>query len=183
MKGQLFYIVGASGVGKDSLIQYARQRLAGDAAVLFAHRYITRPPISNGENHIELSEREFTLRERNGLFALAWRSHGYRYGVGCEIDLWIERSLTVVVSGSREFLPQARARYPDMSLVWISARPQVLAARLQRRGRESGSEMIERLTRSSRVKATPPADALHISNEGSIEQAGSELLDVLLSKR
>jgi ribose 1,5-bisphosphokinase len=183
MEGRLFYIVGASGVGKDSLIQYARQRLEGDAAVLFAHRYITRPTSVGGENHIALSESEFEMRERHGLFALAWRSHGYRYGVGIEIDLWIERSCNVVVSGSREFLPQARVCYPAISVVWISARPQVLATRLRRRGRESGGEIIERLTRSARVKATPPADALHISNEGSIEQAGDELLDILVSKR
>jgi ribose 1,5-bisphosphokinase len=183
MKGRLFYIVGASGVGKDSLIQYARERLADDDSVLFAHRYITRAMSAKGENHIALTEREFALRERNGLFALAWRSHGFRYGVGVEIDLWIERACTVVVSGSREFLPQARARYPDISVVWVSARPQVLATRLRGRGRESGNEMIERLARNSRVKAAPPADALHIRNEGSIERAGSELFDVLMGKR
>lgn len=182
MKGRLFYIVGASGVGKDSLIQYARDRVADDDSVVFAHRYITRPMGAKGENHIALTEREFAGRERSGLFALSWRSHGYRYGVGVEIDLWMERSCTVVVSGSREFLPQARARYPDISVVWVSARPQVLAARLQRRGREASGEIIERLTRSARVKAAPPADALHISNEGSIEQAGDALLRMLKTR-
>ena len=40
---QLIYIVGASGVGKDSLMHYARQRLNGSEPILFAHRYITRP--------------------------------------------------------------------------------------------------------------------------------------------
>ena len=35
---QLFYIVGASGVGKDSLMEYARLRINASMPVLFAHR-------------------------------------------------------------------------------------------------------------------------------------------------
>lgn len=183
MKGRLFYIVGASGVGKDSLIQYARNHLIEGDEVVFAHRYITRAPGAQGENHIALSESEFASRESHGLFALAWQSHGHRYGVGVEIDEWLERALTVVVSGSRSYMPVARERYPDMTLVWISAEPQVLAARLERRGRESGNEISERLARNERLDVLPPAEALQISNEGPLESAGRRFVEMLSRTR
>lgn len=179
IKGRLFYIVGASGVGKDSLIQYARTRLVDADDVVFAHRYITRAADGRGENHVALSEPEFMLRERRGLFALAWRSHGYHYGVGIEIDYWLEQALTVVVNGSRSYMPVARERYPHMSVAWISAHPEVLAERLERRGRESDSEISQRLERNERLDVGPPGDALQISNDGHLESAGSRLVELL----
>ena len=41
-QGQLVYVMGASGSGKDSLLQALRPRLRG-VPVAFARRYITRP--------------------------------------------------------------------------------------------------------------------------------------------
>jgi ribose 1,5-bisphosphokinase len=182
MEGRLFYVVGASGVGKDSLIQYARDALGKRHPVVFAHRYITRPPRPQGENHIALTEPEFVLRKRRGLFAMTWASHGYRYAVGLEIDEWLAKGLTVVVNGSRRYLPVARKRYPGMQVVWISAAPQVLAKRLARRGRESRNEIDARLRRNSRLGVKPPGGALHINNEGPLESAGSRLVDLLAGK-
>lgn len=57
--GRIFYVIGASGAGKDSLIAYARRVLNGDEGVLFAHRYITRLLDGNSENFIALSTAEF----------------------------------------------------------------------------------------------------------------------------
>jgi ribose 1,5-bisphosphokinase len=59
---RLYYVVGASGAGKDSLMQYARSALAGKGAIVFAHRYITRAAQSEGENHIALTKGEFLQR-------------------------------------------------------------------------------------------------------------------------
>jgi ribose 1,5-bisphosphokinase len=179
--GRLFYVVGASGVGKDSLIRYARDALGDAHAVVFAHRYITRAPKAGGENHVALTEAEFALRKRRGLFAMAWQSHGYHYGVGIEIDGWLGTGLAAVVNGSRSYIPAARDRYPDMKIVWVSAKPQVLAARLEHRGRESRNEISERLERTHRLGLEPPSGALHISNEGTIESAGAELVELLRS--
>jgi ribose 1,5-bisphosphokinase len=175
----LFYVVGASGVGKDSLMQYARNSIGEGYAVAFAHRYITRPPKEQGENHIALSEPEFLLRKRHGLFAMAWDSHGYHYAIGLEIDEWLARGLTVVVNGSRSYIPCARKRYPEMKVVWISAGPQVLATRLARRGRESRPEISARLQRNSQLGVQPPSDVLHISNDGPLESAGGRLVALL----
>jgi ribose 1,5-bisphosphokinase len=89
MNGRLIYVMGPSGAGKDSLLDFARNRLQAEP-ILFAHRYITRPS-GNGEAHVELSVEEFEARSTLGLFALEWSSHGLRYGIGIELDAWLER--------------------------------------------------------------------------------------------
>ena len=179
MPHRLYYVVGASGVGKDSLIAYARERLAESHAIVFAHRYITRPAESGGENHIALDPAEFQQRERLGLFAMTWQSHGYRYGVGIEIDTWLAQGLAVVVNGSRDYVPTVRKRYPDIHVVWVSAAPEAVESRLQSRGRESGEEMEARLKRNSRLGVAAPADVLRIDNDGTLEAAGERLIALL----
>ena len=179
MRGRLFYVVGASGVGKDTLMQYARDTLHDEHAVLFAHRYITRPAGAGGENHIALTLPEFELRKRYGLFAMTWQSHGLHYAIGTEIDTWLAAGLTIVVNGSRSYIPTARRRYPDLKVIWISAGHKLVAARLARRGRESQNEIAARLARNRRVDVEPPGGALHIRNDGALESAGARLVELL----
>ena len=81
----LYYVIGPSGAGKDSVLGWLRTHLPADGRVLFAHRYITRPATAGGENHVELSVAEFALRRDAGLFCLHWASHGLHYGVGREV--------------------------------------------------------------------------------------------------
>ena len=86
--GPLFYVMGPSGAGKDSVLARARQLLAPDTSVIFAHRYITRPAEASGENHVALSDLEFAMRRTHGLFAFHWQAHGNHYGIGREIHAW-----------------------------------------------------------------------------------------------
>lgn len=183
-RARLFYVMGASGAGKDSLLAYARERISGQPAaaapVLFAHRYITRPPTADGENHIALSSAEFTQRHAWGCFALDWESHGCRYGIGVEIDTWLAAGASVVMNGSRAFLERAAQRYGErLSLVEIQVDAQVRAQRLASRGRESGEALDQRV--AHRVQWTPP-DGIPltvIANNGTLAQAGDALVAVL----
>ncbi len=176
--GRLYYVMGPSGVGKDSLMRYARERLADSGRVLFAHRYITRPMQAGGENHVELSETEFLARRARGCFALAWQAHGRHYGVGREIDLWLSAGVNVAVNGSRESFEEAQARYPKLAGVLVEASPEALAARLAGRGREDAPERQARLTRAALL--VPKQDAvIRIANDGPLEQAGERLVSLL----
>ncbi|WP_153102382.1 phosphonate metabolism protein/1,5-bisphosphokinase (PRPP-forming) PhnN [Paraburkholderia hayleyella] len=178
--GRLVYVIGPSGAGKDALIQFARQQLGQPSGslsepivpVVFAHRYITRAS-REGENHIVLSADEFALRSARGLFALEWASHALRYGIGVELDSWLARGLRVVVNGSRAYLPQVLARYPQAEVVHVEAAPAVLAARLGTRQRETAGQVAERLAR--RVPFTLPDDTpfTAIDNSGELAIAGA----------
>ncbi len=102
MEGSLVYVMGPSGAGKDSVLSRARALLPPEAPVVFAHRYITRPADTGGENHVAVTRAEFAMRRAHGLFAYHWGAHGNDYGVGREIHDWRAAGLTVVVSGSRD---------------------------------------------------------------------------------
>lgn len=181
--GQLFYVIGASGSGKDSLMRYAREQLASNPGVVFAHRYITRPVEPDGENHIALSESEFESRLAAGLFVMHWNSHGLRYGIGREINVWLERGCNVVMNGSREYLPKARQRYPELVAVMVSVSHEVLAERLRLRGRETEQQINRRLERaalfnlSKLSQAGVPMEV--IRNDREIPQAGAQLINLL----
>lgn len=181
-QGQLFYVIGASGSGKDSLIDYARTHLDGEHQLVFAHRYITRPAETLGENHVALSVREFHLRRKWGLFALHWEAHGQGYAVGIEIDSWLEQGLDVVVNGSRAYLPHARERYPRMVPLFVTVDEAVLRQRLSGRNRETEAEIEHRLQRAQQFATIDMAAVRVVHNNGTLEHGGQELLRLLLEK-
>lgn len=155
-------------------MRYARERLATEPGIVFAHRYITRPADAGGENHVALSPEEFIARRQAGLFALQWQSHGHAYGVGIEIDQWLGRGITVVINGSRQYLPEAQQRYPELLPVWIEVSPQVLRERLQARGRESEQDIARRLSRHGELSDHSCHDQV-ICNDGSLREGGEDL--------
>ncbi len=178
-KGRLFYLIGASGCGKDSLICYARQHLKGNETVLFAHRYITRPPAAGGENHIALKCEEFLKRLEKGLFAMHWQSYGYHYGIGIEIDLWLSKGCRVVVNGSRSYLQEAKDRYPNLKVIWIDASHAELKRRLEVRGRETAEQIRVRLGRNRKLKKAlicKIPDTIILNNNGALDTAGELLV-------
>lgn len=178
MKARLIYVVGPSGSGKDSLLRYAREKLADDPGVVFAHRYITRAADAGGENHVALTPGEFASRQRNRLFALAWQSHGHAYGIGIEINQWLAKGATVVVNGSREYLAEASRRFPELLVVRIDVPAEVLRERLLARGREDAASVEQRLERHRRMQS-PFASGHLITNDGPLERAGETLVALL----
>lgn len=179
----LYYVIGPSGAGKDALIGGARASLDGGGNILFAHRYITRPVESGGENHIALSPREFEVRARAGLFAMQWDNHGYRYGIGEEIQTWLTHGFAVVVNGSRGYLDTAAASFPALVPVLVSVPPEVAAARLAARGRESADEIRARLARNESFAGIRHPALRTVENTGSIDDGVSALLDILTGTR
>ena len=176
---RLIYIMGPSGCGKDSLMAEARLRLPIEAPVVFAHRYITRPSDMGGENHVTLSRAEFQLRLTRGLFALTWESHGFAYGIGREIDIWMEAGLSVVMNGSREALSRAVMAYPELLPVLVEVPEEVLRQRLGARGREDAGEIKARLVRA-RMAVTETSGLMRFDNSGPLAERGHALAGLIL---
>lgn len=164
---RLIYLMGASGAGKDCLL--SALRAAMPVNMLVAHRYITREAHAGAENHIALSEQEFFLRTEQGLFALFWQAHQHHYGVGIEIDIWLQRGLDVVVNGSRAYLPEALRRYHNQLLpLCLAVSPAILAQRLQQRGRENSEQIEARLQRAQHYQQQLPVNCLQLCNDGEL---------------
>ncbi|HXW27612.1 MAG TPA: phosphonate metabolism protein/1,5-bisphosphokinase (PRPP-forming) PhnN [Xanthobacteraceae bacterium] len=133
--GRLVLVVGPSGAGKDTLIDLARAALRHDPAVVFARRVVTRAA-SAAEDHDTMDEAAFERAARAGAFALAWGAHDLRYGIPATIDDDIRAGRVVVCNVSRTIIAAARARYAAVVVALITAPPEVLAARLNARGRD-----------------------------------------------
>ena len=175
----LFYLIGPSGAGKDALLSYAREHLAGSVSVLFSHRYITRSSQAGGEDYISLTQAEFDQRQQLGLFALSWRSHQYAYGIGIEIDAWMQAGAHVVVNGSREYLRQAGQRYPQMQVILLEVSEEIIRQRLVERGRETAQEIEARIAHNQQL---PPVEhpRLHLlNNDASLAETGAKLMALL----
>ncbi|OLO04963.1 ribose 1,5-bisphosphokinase [Salinicola socius] len=162
---RLIYLMGASGVGKDSLLrELARRR--PDALV--AHRYITRAS-GGAENCVELSREAFHWRRERGLFCLSWRAHELDYGVGAEIEAWLAAGHTVVLNGSRRALERARERFGAALVpLLVVADAEVLRRRLIARGRETLAEVEARLARSCEEHAL--SGVARIDNGGALAE-------------
>ena len=104
----LVAVVGASGAGKDTVLDGLRAALAGDQRIVFACRAITRGDQAGGETHEALTETEFASRD----FALQWQAHGLHYGIPRSIDADLAAGRVVLANLSRHVLADAAALYP-----------------------------------------------------------------------
>lgn len=180
-RGRLIYVIGPSGAGKDSVIDWARAHLPAGAPVEFARRTITRARDAGGERHLAMAAEAFDTLCRQGQFVLHWEANGQRYGIGQEVRAWLARGLTVVVGGSREYLPRALEAFPGLEVVHVCASPETRRERLAARGRESDAAIAERLARRP-FRAPTGIPWIEIRNEGDLESAGRAFQSVLLGR-
>ncbi|RAI42749.1 phosphonate metabolism protein/1,5-bisphosphokinase (PRPP-forming) PhnN [Rhodoplanes roseus] len=152
--GVLFFVVGPSGSGKDTLLDGARAVLGGSGRFVFARRVITRPADAGGEAHEAVDAATFARLQQDGAFLIDWTAHGLSYGVPARVVDELARGVHVVANGSRAVIADLLARVPDLVVVEVTAPLDILAARLAGRGRESADVIRTRLERT-----TPPVPA------------------------
>ncbi len=146
MMGRLFAVVGPSGAGKDTLLAGV---VAAEPAFHWARRVITRPEGAGGEPFEGVSDAVFAARLARGDFALHWAAHGLSYGIPHAEFAPLAQGRDVLFNGSRSALAAARAAFPGLRVVCITAPAAVLAARLAARGREGADDIAARLARAS----------------------------------
>ncbi|MBA4220296.1 MAG: phosphonate metabolism protein/1,5-bisphosphokinase (PRPP-forming) PhnN [Methylobacterium sp.] len=167
-QGTFFLVVGPSGAGKDSLIDGARALLEPTGRYVFARRVVTRPAGSPGEDHEAATDEAFDAREAKGDFLITWGAHGLRYGLPAELKRQVEAGRNVIANGSRATIAALAARLPRFVVVEVTAPPEVLAARIAGRGRESGEAIEKRLSRT--VEPRPEGiRATTVCNDQSVE--------------
>jgi ribose 1,5-bisphosphokinase len=183
LKPKLYYIVGPSGAGKDSLLRLLKEKQFFSHQPLVSHRYITRAVRENDENHIELSTFDFLHRQQAGHFLFDWESHGHQYAVGREVQEWLRSGRDVIVNGSRAYLNKAREIYPPLVPIWMQVSDDVLRTRLFNRGREKPSEIEYRILRNREFNQQKPVNCIYITNDLPIENTIDQLIVQLEAKR
>ena len=180
MNAALIYVVGPSGVGKDSLLAWLRSNLPEHLPAHWAQRTIDRPRLPDGEAHESVTPAEFKRLLAAHSFAMHWQANGHHYGIRhAEIAHLAQQQ--VFVNGSREHLPQAARDFPGMGILHITANKEVLRRRLLLRNRESLREIEQRLNRLIAIE--PPAGCafFEIQNNDSLEASGQQLLQAVVS--
>lgn len=173
--GRLIVVLGPSGSGKDTLMSYARAALGDRADVLFVRRAITRPADAGHEDHVAMTDTEFDAAIDEGQFSLTWAANGLRYGLPRAIEPHLSEGRLAVVNGSRGAWSVIRQVFPSAVAVEIRVDPEILAQRLEARGRESASEIEARLERASVLDSRFEADLI-IDNSGEVDTAGAALV-------
>ncbi|HDS1698040.1 MULTISPECIES: phosphonate metabolism protein/1,5-bisphosphokinase (PRPP-forming) PhnN [Pseudomonas] len=177
-KGRLLFLVGPSGSGKDSLIDALREQLAV-SGVEIARRVITRSAEAKGEAAQGVTPEQFDTLRAQGAFAMHWRANGLDYGIPRQVDQWLAAGRAVLVNGSRAYLAEARQRYPDLLVVLVQVKPEVLRQRLLARGRETTEEVEQRLARSARLQAAADPSVHVLDNSSTLEAAVAAFLSLL----
>ncbi len=178
--GRLIVVLGPSGSGKDTLMSHARRAFGQDGPVLFVRRAITRPADAGSEDHVPMSEAEFDTALDAGEFSLTWAANGLKYGLPREMMDHLAQGKVAVVNGSRAVWDTIRRVVPSAVAVEIRVERDVLAQRLEARGRESRSEIAARLERAGALERSFEPDHV-IDNSGSADVAAAELVGVIRS--
>jgi phosphonate metabolism protein PhnN/1,5-bisphosphokinase (PRPP-forming) len=177
-KGCFIAVVGPSGAGKDTLINWLKSKLEGEDRVMFVRRAVTRDADGTTEDHDSLDRETFALEEEAGRYAVCWEAHGLRYGIPATALHHVEKGGIAIANGSRRALGDIETVFGNLLVVSLTVERDVLAQRLARRGRETADQIVKRLERSN--EALPVrCRSVAIDNTGPVEQAGEAFLDML----
>ncbi|MEO1610132.1 MAG: phosphonate metabolism protein/1,5-bisphosphokinase (PRPP-forming) PhnN [Pseudomonadota bacterium] len=173
--GMWVFVVGPSGAGKDTLMRLAQDKLRDCPRIVFARRIVTRPH-NAFEDHDTASEAAFITMQKANEMVLHWQAHGLFYGIQRRWQDAVNSGRIVVCNVSRTIIPEAVQRLNRVSVVLITASPDVLAARIAARGRDQAKG--SRTSRDLDHSAQAHADII-IDNAGTPDDGADRLQQYL----
>ena len=172
---RLVYVMGALDADNAKLLHYAHQQLVTQKSITFAPSYTTCPirGINDG-NCITLSKSDFEQQKSQNQFILTWEFDGQSYGIGAEIDIWLNNGMVVVVRGPHLHFRAVCQRYPRLQPVLVSA-PSGAAL-------ESFDARLTRLTNDVLLSKVSHPRLVAIDNSGDALQSGEHFINLVKQK-
>ncbi|WP_312527095.1 phosphonate metabolism protein/1,5-bisphosphokinase (PRPP-forming) PhnN [Paracoccus sp. (in: a-proteobacteria)] len=178
--GLAIAVVGPSGAGKDTLMSAAAQ---AEPKLYPVRRIITRDADAGGEDFEPVTQGEFLRRKAAGDFALSWGAHGLFYAIPNHARDLAASGTDVMMNLSRGALAEASVIFPRLLVLYIQARPEILAARLAARGRETAQDIAARIERASKWADGLPLPVTTIDNSDGLEPALNQFLTAIRKAR
>lgn len=179
---KLFFVVGNSGSGKDSLIQFVIDNYPKELkSIKIPIRVVTRPPSPETEDYESVDEETFLKWEKEGEFALTWHIYELHYGIRKEIYDWMNEGHPVIINVSRKILESARKQFKNLKVIFVYVPFEISAVRIKDRGREDEEAMQARLERAKQNQILPSAD-FTVDNSGNLDIAAKTMLNYILSE-
>jgi ribose 1,5-bisphosphokinase len=132
---------------------------------------------SRFEDNQQISLEAFQQGIARDEFAMHWEAHGHCYALPRAIDDELRAGCTVVANVSRTVVDAMRRAYADVTVVSITAPPEILTQRLAARGRGSDGPIEHRLRRA--VDEAHAAPDVTIINVGSVEDRARDFVQVI----
>lgn len=180
--GIFFAVVGASGTGKDSVLNAAHETLEPTGAFHFAKRVITRRADAGGEAHDSLTETAFHQSINNNELALWWRAHGLYYGLPATVIQRLNDGTHVIANISRTTVPTAAEMFTRFEVVEITALPETISQRLTLRGRENEDQIAARQRRDVGKAWSKHVAVCQIPNDGTLEDTVNAFTRFILNR-
>lgn len=168
MKKILILIVGASGVGKDTLLKELKKYLSAN----FIKRYITRQPDINESNYY-VSKEAFKVLENSAYFISSWSAHNNFYGISKNS---IKEGLNII-SVSRAVIKNFEDIFEEVYTINITLNKKILKQRLLNRKRESLNEIENRLNRD--YKIINAKNLIEFENNKEVNESTKELKNLI----
>lgn len=181
MPGIFFAVVGASGVGKDTVLENAKDRLKHERGFYFPQRLITRPTNAGGEDHKGVSNTEFVQRVRDDKFSLWWSAHELHYALPDDVFDALRMGQNVVANISRNMVQEAANKFNKIEIIQVTASSEKINQRLMSRGRENEAEIMVRRLREITLDWSGDLNVHSISNNGPISEAVDKFIQTLLN--
>ena len=179
MNQRLIYVMGPSGAGKDSLLDWLKSRLPPQSPIRFAKRTIDRPLQALGEQHESVDAASFERLQKEKSFAMHWLANGRQYGVRHGELIPLQQQQWLLVNGSRAYLPEALRQFDGLTVLHISASADILRARLLVRQRETPEVVEARVQRAVAFSVPPTCRCVNVLNDTSLDEAGAMLISEL----
>lgn len=181
MAGIFFAVVGASGVGKDSVLSVAKPRLEVTGEFNFPTRYITRPADAGGEDHHSISNNDFVQMVREDRFSLWWMAHEMHYGLPDKVYHHLRYDTHVIANISRRSVQDAVQNFNRVEVIEITASAEAIKHRLLTRGRETEAEIMVRQLREVEPGWAKNVNVTRIPNNGQLAEAVDQFISSVLS--
>ena len=177
--GTLYLVVGASGSGKDTVINNVAQVIGNVFVPLkYTTRNIREGEVQEREYHF-INEDQFAEME----FFTKYGVYGANYGVDNELLAHLEKGEDVLLNISNRLTTEIREKYAQTKIVYVFVSLNNLRNRILGRKRENDEEVNQRLKRAEEnLQFLGNADYI-LDNNGSVEDSIKSTTNIIFNNR